>query len=89
LSEDLKCEACGELHPSARLIKTEDGRLLALQSEAYTRYCLARYALRKYRTNKTRKGFLDKWREAKGEVEWAKLRAEMLLLYNYRQDHRK
>ena len=85
MSEDLRCNACGELHSSARFIKTEDGRQLALQSEAFARYCQARYALKTYRTNKTRKGFLDKWREAKGEVEWAKLREEMLLLYNYRQ----
>jgi len=89
LSEDLKCPACGELHPNARLIKTEDGRELALQSEAFARYCMARYVLRKYRSSNTRKAFLGRWRESKGEAEWAKLRAEMLLLYNYRQDHRK
>jgi hypothetical protein len=89
LSEDLKCEACGELHSSARLIKTEDGRQLALQSEAYTRYCMARWVLRTYRSKRTRQAFLGKWRESKGEAEWAKLREEMLRLYNYRQDHRK
>ena len=89
MSEDLKCPACGELHSNARLIKTKDGRQLALQSEAYTRYCQARWALKTYRTNRTRQAFLGRWRENKGEAEWAKLRAEMLLLYNYRQDHRK
>lgn len=85
MSEDLKCASCGEVHRNAKFIRTEDGRELALQSEAFTRYCQARYALRKYRTNKTRKGFLDKWRESKGEMEWAKLREEMLRLYDYRQ----
>jgi hypothetical protein len=85
LSEDLKCEACGELHPNARHIRTEDGRLLALQSEAYSRYCLARWVLKKYRNKRTRQAFLGKWKEDKGDAEWAKLRGEMLLIYNYRQ----
>lgn len=85
MSEDLRCEACGELHSSARLMRTEDGRELALQSEAYTRYCQARWVLKTYRTKRTRVAFLGRWRENKGEAEWAKLRGEMLLIYNYRQ----
>ena len=85
MSEDLKCEACGELHPNARHIKTEDGRLLALHSEAFARYCLARWVLKKYRSKRTRQAFLGKWREDKGEAEWARLRGEMLLIYEYRQ----
>ena len=85
MSEDLRCHACGELHSNARLIRTEDGRELPLQSEAYTRYCMARYVLKVYRTNNTRKAFLGRWKDKKGEAEWAVLRAEMLLLYNYRQ----
>jgi hypothetical protein len=85
LSEDLKCEACGELHSNARYIRTEDGRLLALQSEAFARYCLARWVLKKYRSKRTRQAFLGKWREDKGDAEWARLRGEMLLIYNHRQ----
>jgi len=88
LSEDLRCPVCGELHPNARHIRTEDGRLLALQSEAYTRYCLARWVLRTYRSKRTRQAFLGKWREDKGDAEWARLRGEMLLIYEYRQSQR-
>jgi hypothetical protein len=46
---------------------------------------MARYVLRKYRSNNTRKAFLGRWKESKGEAEWARLREEMLRLYDYRQ----
>lgn len=85
MNEDLKCPACGELHSSARLIKIEDGRMLALQSEAYIRYCLAKWVLKTYRSKRTRQAFLAKWHEKKGEQQWAALRGEMLLIYEYRQ----
>jgi hypothetical protein len=87
LDEELRCEACREFHANARHIKTEDGRLLALQSEAYSRYCLARYVLRKYRNKRTRQAFLAKWQETKGVQQWAALRGEMLLIYEYRSSH--
>lgn len=45
MSEDdrLKCLACGQIHPGARLVTLPDGRVVGNHSEAYRAFCEADY----------------------------------------------
>lgn len=84
-NEALRCHACGEHHGNARLIKTEDGRRLGLQSEEYRRYCEARYVLTKYRSKLTRQKYLANVGATRNQRAAVELRAEMLVIWNHRK----
>lgn len=84
--EALRCHACGEYHQNARLIKTEDGRQLGLQSEEYRRYTEAKWVLGKYRSRTTRQKYLADIQTTRNQAAAVELRAEMLRIWTYRKE---
>jgi hypothetical protein len=74
----LACRACGQIHPDARLVALPDGQEVGNYSEAHRRFHEARWVLKRYRVKKTRQGYLERARRARGEDAAHELREEML-----------
>lgn len=83
--ERLKCHACQQVHPNAKLVKTEDGRHLGLQSEEYRRYCEAKWVLGRFRTKLTRQKYLANIQATRDQTAAVELREEMLRIWNHRK----
>jgi hypothetical protein len=84
--ERLRCYACQQVHPNAKLVKTEDGRQLGLQSEEYRRYCEAKHVLNKYRSKLTRQKYLADIQTTRNQAAAVALREEMLRIWTYRKE---
>ena len=84
-NEALRCHACGEFHENARLVKTEDGRQLGLQSEEFRKYCEAKWVLGKYRSKLTRRKYLANVETTRNQKAAVELREEMLRIWTYRK----
>jgi hypothetical protein len=84
--ERLRCYACKEVHPNARLVKTEDGRQLGLQSEEFRKYCEAKWVLGKYRSKLTRRKYLANVETTRNQKAAVELREEMLRIWTYRKE---
>lgn len=90
MSDDpLACMACGQVHPGARLVKTEDGRQVSSYSEAWRRHCEARWVLSKKRSKNTRQAYLEAVRQARGDRAAWELREEMMVIYKLRQEKKR
>ena len=85
----LKCFSCGEVHEAARIVKTVDGREMGNYQDEWRRYHEAMWVLKKYRSKRTRMEYLGKVREHRGEEQMQKLRAEMLLLWQWKEGNKK
>ena len=85
----LKCHACGEVHERAKIVKTVDGREMGNYSGEWRRYCEARYVLKQFRSKRTRQGYLQRIGEIRGPQAAAELRAEMLLLWTWKEGQKK
>lgn len=77
----LACEACGQIHKDARLVRLPDGQEVGNYSEAYRLHCEAAWVLRKKRTKRTRLEYLDAVAEKRGPQARVDLRAAMLKLW--------
>jgi len=89
VDERLRCYACGEMHEAARLVRTVDGREMGNYSADWFLYNEAWWVLKKYRSRRTRQEYLGKVRENRGEEQMQKLRAEMLLLWQWKEKQKK
>jgi len=85
----LRCHACGEVHERARIVKTVDGREMGNYQDEWRRYHEATWVLKKYRSRRTRQEYLGKVKENRGEEQMQKLRAEMLLLWQWKEGQKK
>jgi hypothetical protein len=89
VDERLRCYACGEVHGSARIVRTVDGREMGSHRQEWFLYNEATWVLKKFRSKRTRQGYLQQVRENRGEAGMQELRAEMLLLWQWRQGQKK
>ena len=87
--ERLRCYACGEVHENAKLVTTLDGRTLGNYQEAWFRYNEAVWVLKTYRSKRTRTAYLDSVGEKRGQAARAALRAEMLLVWQWKEEKKK
>ena len=87
--ERLKCYACGEVHENAKLVATIDGRVMGNYQEAWFRYNEAVWVLKTYRSKRTRTAYLDSVGEKRGQAARASLRAEMLLVWQWKEEKKK
>ena len=85
----LRCFSCGEVHERARIVKTVDGREMGNYQDEWRRYHEAMWVLKKYRSRRTRQEYLGKVKENRGEEQMQKLRAEMLLLWQWKEEQKK
>lgn len=85
----LKCHACGEVHEGARIVKTMDGREMGSYSFEWRVYCEANYVLKKFRSKRTRREYLQRIEEIRGEKMMEILRSEMLRIWTYKQEKNK
>jgi hypothetical protein len=83
--ERLKCYACGEVHETARIVRTRDGREMGSYSRQWFMYNEAVWVLKKFRSKRTRQEYLGRVKENRGEAEMNKLRAEMLLQWKWKE----
>jgi hypothetical protein len=83
--ERLKCYACGEVHETARIVKTRDGREMGSYSRQWFMYNEAVWVLKKFRSKRTRQEYLGRVKENRGEAEMNKLRDEMLLQWKWKE----
>jgi len=87
VSDDrLKCYACGEVHETARIVRTRDGREMGSYSREWFMYNEAVWVLKKFRSKRTRQEYLGRVMENRGEAEMYKLRAEMLLQWKWKEE---
>jgi hypothetical protein len=89
VDERLRCYACGEVHESARIATTVDGRQMGSHSEEWRVYCEASFVLKRFRTKNTRRGYLQRITEIRGEKAVEILKTEMLRIWAYKQEHKK
>ena len=89
VDERLRCYQCGEVHPTARMVKTIDGREMGSYSFEWRVYCEANYVLKKFRSKNTRRGYLQRIGEIRGEKMVEILKAEMLRIWTYKQEQKK
>lgn len=85
----LRCYSCGEVHERARIVKTIDGREMGNYQDEWRRYHEAMWVLKKYRSKRTRQGYLQRIEEIRGPKAAAELRAEMLLLWKWKEGQKK
>lgn len=83
--ERLKCYACGEVHETARIVRTVDGREMGSYSADWFLYNEAMWVLKKFRSKRTRQEYLGRVRENRGEAAMQRLRDEMLLLWQWKE----
>ena len=87
--ERLRCYSCGEVHEAARIVRTVDGREMGNYSADWFLYNEAVWVLKKYRSKRTRQGYLQRIGEIRGPKAAAELRAEMLLLWKWKEGQKK
>lgn len=86
--ERLKCYQCGEVHSAAKIVKTVDGREMGNYSFEWRVYCEASYVLKRFRSKNTRRGYLQRIGEIRGEKMVEILKAEMLLLWQWKEKNK-
>jgi hypothetical protein len=89
VDERLKCYACGEVHSSARIVRTVDGREMGSHTQEWFLYNEAAWVLKKFRSKRTRQEYLQRVRGHRGEAGMEQLRAEMLLQWQWKQEQKK
>jgi hypothetical protein len=87
--ERLKCYACGEVHANSRLVTTLDGRTMGNYQQSWFLYNEAVWVLKTYRSKRTRTGYLDAVEAKRGQAARAALRAEMLLIWQWKEERKK
>ena len=85
----LKCYWCGEVHERAKVVTTVDGRQMGNYSEEWRRYHEAKWVLKTYKSKRTRQGYLNRINEIRGEVAMYELRAEMMVLWQWKEGQKK
>jgi hypothetical protein len=85
----LKCFSCGEVHERAKIVKTIDGREMGNYQDEWRRYHEAMWVLKKYRSKRTRQAYLSRIAEIRGSQAMADLRAEMMLLWKWKEGQKK
>ena len=85
----LRCHACGEVHERARIVTTVDGREMGSYQDAWRRYHEAMWVLKKYRNKRTRMGYLARVMEVRGPKAMEELRAEMMVLWKWKEGQKK
>ncbi len=91
-SAALVCHGCGSVHQSARLMTLPDGSQVGSQSEAWRAWTEAKWAMTlPDRVDKRRKGphiskreYIEKVRQARGDAAADALRAAMVELWKKR-----
>lgn len=91
-SAALACHGCGSVHQSARLMALPDGSQVGSQSEAWRAWTEAKWAMTlPDRVDKRRKGphiskreYIEKVRQARGDAAADQLRAAMVQLWQKR-----
>ena len=87
--DPLACPQCGRVHPSARMVRLSYGAVVSSYSEAYRRYCEASWVLKKFRSKRTRMQYLAAVARRRGEQAAAELRAEMLRVWQHKEQSKK
>jgi hypothetical protein len=85
----LKCFSCGEVHERAKIVTTIDGREMGNYQDEWRRYHEAMWVLKKYRSKRTRQAYLSRIAEIRGPQAMADLRAEMMLLWKWKEGQKK
>jgi len=85
LNDGLACPQCGDVHASARWVQLCYGPKVSSYSEDYRRYCEAITVLKRFRTKRTRMGYLARVANMRSEAAAAELRAEMLRIWTFKQ----
>lgn len=89
IDERLRCHGCGQVHESARIATTVDGRQMGSHSEKWRRYHEAKLVLKVYRCKRTRQAYLQRIGERRGFEAMAELKAEMMVLWQWKQGQKK
>lgn len=84
IDERLVCSGCNKIHAGARLVKTEDGRILGNYSKEWALHCEARWVFKKKKTKNTRRQYLEQVREKRGEKGYEALYQEMTRVWTAR-----
>jgi hypothetical protein len=88
IDERLKCYACGEVHESARIVTTRDGREMGSHTQEWFLYNEALWVLKKFRSKRTRQEYLGRVMGHRGEAGMQQLRAEMLLQWKWKEENK-
>ena len=80
------CFACGQLHPTSRLVHLPDGRAVGSYSDEFRVYCEAKWVFRKFRTKRTRQLYLSQVADVRGQAGYAKLYAAMLDIWKRKNE---
>jgi len=80
------CFACGQLHPTSRLVHLPNGRAVGSYSDEYRVYCEAKWVFRKFRTKRTRQLYLQEVATVRGQAGYDKLYAAMLDIWKRKQE---
>ena len=87
--DPLACPQCGRVHPSARMVRLPYGAVVSSYSEAYRRYCEANTVLKRFRSKRTRMQYLAAVANRRGEQAAAEVRAEMLRVWQYKEEKKR
>ena len=82
----LSCFACGQLHPTSRLVHLPNGRAVGSYSDEFRVYCEAKWVFRKFRSKRTRQLYLSQVADVRGEAGHAELYAAMLDIWKRKQE---
>jgi hypothetical protein len=85
----LACPQCGRVHPSARMVRLPYGAVVSSYSEDYRRYCEANTVLKRFRSKRTRMQHLAAVANRRGEQAAAELRAEMLRVWQHKEEKKR
>jgi hypothetical protein len=80
------CFACGQLHPTSRLVRLPNGKSVGNYSDEYRLYCEAQWVFRKFRTKRTRQLYLSQVANVRGQTGYDKLYAAMLDIWKRKQE---
>lgn len=86
--ERLRCYACGAVHEASRLVTLFDGRIVGNYQKEYFLANEAAWVLKTYRAKRTRTAYLDSVGEKRGQEARAALRAEMMRLWEWKEERK-
>lgn len=82
VSDDrLRCDACGQVHPDAKLVLLHDGREVGNYSEEWRLECEAKFVVNMATLDK-RRSYLSAVAEKRGNAESLKLQDRIRSLWN-------
>ena len=87
--DPLACPQCGRVHSAARMVRLPYGPVVSSYSEDYRRYCEANTVLKRFRSKRTRMQYLAAVANRRGEQAAAELRAEMLRVWQYKEEKKR